>query len=303
MTQTNDLTNAAYKQTEIEEWDQAASAWHKWIPVINDFVSVATDIMLDQADIKTGSHVLDITAGDGSKSLMAAERVGETGTVLATDLSPAFVKLAQRIAQTQGVKNMTAEVMDAENLSLKDNSFDAAISRLGMMFLPDPLKGLQEIYRVLKPSGSFAAIVYTTADKTPFFTQSPEIIRDQLSLPKTQTNEAPSSTSPSAQAHQPGPFALGTPDFFADLFSQAGFVNIEQEIIEAPLRFGSTEDFIQWRRDVAVSHQRMLAGQDTETQERIWQEITKAMRQYETTDGFETPTELLICSGQKSRNS
>lgn len=291
MTQTNNLTNAAYKQIEIEEWDQAAAAWHKWIPVINDFVSVATDIMLDQADIKTGSHVLDITAGDGSQSIMAAERVGETGTVLATDLSPAFVKLAQSIAQTQGVKNMTAEVMDAENLSLKDNSFDAAISRLGMMFLPDPLKGLQEIYRVLKPAGSFAAIVYTTADKTPFFTQSPEIIRDQLSLPKTPTKEA--------QAHQPGPFALGTPDFFADLFSQAGFVNIEQEIIEAPLRFGSTEDFIQWRRDVAVSHKTMLAGQDIETQEKIWQKITEAMRQYETTDGFETPTELLICSGQK----
>ncbi|KKJ78136.1 hypothetical protein WH95_01935 [Kiloniella litopenaei] len=303
MIQTSNLTNAAYKQIEIEEWDQAAAAWHKWIPIINAFVSVATDIMLDQAGVETGNQVLDITAGDGSQSIMAAERVGKTGSVLATDISPAFVKLARHIARTQGVTNMTAEVMDAENLALQDNSFDAAISRLGMMFLPDPLRGVQEIHRVLKPAGAFAAIVYTTPDKTPFFTQSPQIIREQLNLPEPPTKEAPTHTSPAPQAHQPGPFALGTPDFFADLFAQAGFVNIEQEIIEAPLRFDTTEDFIQWRRDVAISHKTMLAGQDTETQERIWQEITKAMRQYETSDGFETPTELLICSGQKPGNS
>ncbi|WP_120497297.1 class I SAM-dependent methyltransferase [Kiloniella sp. EL199] len=297
MTHANNDAGATFKQTEIEDWEHAASAWHRWIPAVNDFLSVATDIMLDQADIKTGYHVLDIAAGDGSQSIMAAERVGKTGSVLATDISPAFVKLARNVVQKQGIENITAEVMDAENLALKDNSFDAAISRLGMMFLPDPLRGLQEIHRVLKPSGSFAAVVFTTADKSPFFTIPPQVIRDQLNL------HTPSDMSPGQKTHQPGPFALGTPDVFADLFSQAGFVNIEQEVIEAPLRFKTTEDFVQWRRDIAVSLQRMLTGLDRETQERIWQDVTEAMRQFETSDGFETPSEFLICSGQKPGNS
>ncbi|WP_085909164.1 class I SAM-dependent methyltransferase [Kiloniella majae] len=296
MTKTNSLAGAAFKQTEIEDWERAASDWHKWMPVVNDFLRVATEIMLDQANIETGHHVLDIAAGDGSQSLMAAKLVGETGSVLATDISPAFIKISKEIAQARDVKNIATEVMDAENLALKDNSFDAAISRLGMMFLPDPLRGLQEIHRVLKPSGSFAAVVFTTADKSPFFTIPPQVIRDRLNLPN------PSDMSPAPLRHQPGPFALGTPDLFADLFSQAGFINIEQEIIEAPLRFKTTEDFVQWRRDIAVSLQRMLAGQDTEIQKKIWQNVTEVMRQFETSDGFETPSELLICSGQKAGN-
>ncbi|KLN61649.1 hypothetical protein WH96_04740 [Kiloniella spongiae] len=296
MIRTNNHANAAFKQTEIEDWAHAAAAWHRWIPEVNDFLNVATDIMLDQADIEISHHVLDIAAGDGSQSLMAAELVGKTGSVLATDISPAFVKIAGAIAQAKGVENITTEVMDAENLTLKDNSFDAVISRLGLMFLPDPLRGLQEIHRVLKPSGSFAAVVFTTADKSPFFTIPSQVIRDQLNLPN------PTDMSPAQQAHQPGPFALGAPDVLAGLLSRAGFVNIEQEIIEAPLRFKTTEDFVQWRRDIAMSLQKMLTGQDTQTQERIWRDITEAMRQFETSDGFETPSELLICSGQKPGN-
>ncbi|WP_085905579.1 class I SAM-dependent methyltransferase [Kiloniella majae] len=296
MTKTNSLAGAAFKQIEIEDWERAASDWHRWMPVVNDFLSVATEIMLDQAGVETGHHVLDIAAGDGSQSLMAAKLVGETGSVLATDISPAFIKISKEIAQARDVKNIATEVMDAENLALIDNSFDAVISRLGMMFLPDPLRGLQEIHRVLKPSGSFAAVVFTTADKSPFFTIPPQVIRDRLNLPN------PSDMSPAPKTHQPGPFALGTPDLFADLFSQAGFINIEQEIIEAPLRFKTTEDFVQWRRDIAISLQRMLAGQDSQTQEKIWQDVTEAMRQFEANDGFETPSELLICSGQKVGN-
>ncbi len=285
-----DQSSEAYKREEAQQWDNAAFAWHKWIPTINAFLSVATQDMLDQAKIGEGDKVLDIAAGDGGQSVIAAARVGKSGAVLATDISPEFVKIANRVARDNGLDHLRAEVMDAENLSLESNYFDAAISRLGLMFLPDPLKGLTEIHRVLKLGGHFSAVVFTTPDKTPFFILPPKVIRDRLNLPSPILSES----------YHPGPFALGTEDHLVGLFRKAGFSDIEEAIIEAPLRFKTTEDFVLWRKEVAGSLQKMLDGQDPNTQKNIWNEVIDVMRQYETKDGFETPCELLICSGQKA---
>jgi ubiquinone/menaquinone biosynthesis C-methylase UbiE len=106
--------------------------------------------MLDQAKITFGNRVIDIAAGDGGQSVGAAERVGATGEILATDVALEFVKLANVVASELKLKQLRAEVMDAENLPLSDNYFDAAISRLGLMYLPDLQKGLSEIRRVLR---------------------------------------------------------------------------------------------------------------------------------------------------------
>ena len=153
----------AYKQAITQEWGRAAQGWHRWIPAINAWLSVATETMLDQAGVGEGCRVIDIAAGDGGQSVAAAGRVGPSGEVLATDIASEFVKLANAVASEMGLTQLSAQVMDAESLTLPDDRFDAAISRLGLMYLPDLRRGLLEIKRVLRPGGRLSAVVFTTA--------------------------------------------------------------------------------------------------------------------------------------------
>jgi ubiquinone/menaquinone biosynthesis C-methylase UbiE len=77
----------------------------------------ATQMMLDLAEVRTGSRVLDVAAGTGDQTLLAAERVGPTGFVLATDISASMLKLAADAAREAGFTNVETRVMDAENRS------------------------------------------------------------------------------------------------------------------------------------------------------------------------------------------
>jgi len=275
-----------YKQSVTKEWDRAAQGWHRWSWVINSWLDQATQAMLDQAKITFGNRVIDIAAGDGGQSVGAAKLVGPTGEVLATDIAPEFVRLANLVASKLGLKQLRAEVMDAENLPLSDNYFDAAISRLGLMYLSDLKKGLSEIRRVLRSTGRVAAVVFTTAEKTPFFSIPVTIIRERRGLPPPKLG-------------QPGPFSLGAPGKLAGHLRTAGFRDVQEQIIDSPLRFASAEECVRWRREASGTLQEMLSGLDEGAKEAIWRQIEEAMRQFETPRGFESPCELLVCSAAK----
>ncbi len=77
---------SAYKDAVREEWQVAAEGWHRWIPTSNTWLHHPTEMMLDLAEIGPGSRVIDIAAGDGGQAIAAAERVGDSGEVLATDI-------------------------------------------------------------------------------------------------------------------------------------------------------------------------------------------------------------------------
>ena len=68
-----------YKITTRAQWEDAAEAWHRWGPVIEDWLGAATERMLDAAKITSGSRVLDVAAGAGGQSLAAAHGSGLPG--------------------------------------------------------------------------------------------------------------------------------------------------------------------------------------------------------------------------------
>ena len=276
----------AYKRAVTQEWGRAARGWHDWIPMINSWLNHATETMINNADIRLGSKVIDIAAGDGGQSIAAAARVGVSGEVLATDIAPEFVKIANAVASYMHLPQLHAEVMDAEALSVPNDRFDAAISRLGLMYLPDLGRGLLEIRRALRPGGRVSAIVFTTAEKTPFFSIPVSIIRKRRGLPPPK-------------AGLPSPFSLGNPGLLARRLREAGYDDVHEEVVRAPLRLASADECLRWRREASDTMQQMLNGLDDEAKEAIWNEIADALREYETDDGFESPCELLIRSARK----
>jgi methylase of polypeptide subunit release factors len=94
---------AYYKTTTREQWQDAAEAWHSWGPTLEEWLGEATAVMLDVARISTGGRVLDVAAGAGGQIIAAARRVGPSGYVLATDISPDILRYAAADAAANGL--------------------------------------------------------------------------------------------------------------------------------------------------------------------------------------------------------
>ena len=97
--------------------------------------------MLDEAGIRPGLRVLDVAAGTGDQAVLAAQRIGPTGSLLATDISATMLAAAVETVREAGLDNVATQVADASALELEDESFDAAICRLRLMFVPDLHQG------------------------------------------------------------------------------------------------------------------------------------------------------------------
>lgn len=277
---------AAYKETTRRQWQEAADAWHRWGPQLEAWLGEATDLMLDLAEISNGARVLDIAAGAGGQTLRAARRVGPTGAVLATDISANILDFAAQEARAAGLSNVATRVMDGENLDIGDASFDAVISRVGLIYFPNQQRALRESRRVLREGGHIAAIVYSTPQKNGFFSIPVSIIRRIAGLP------APAPGLP-------GPFSLGAPGVLEDAYAAAGFKAITVRAVDAPVRFSSAAECVRFERESFGALHAMLANVPQADRDRAWAEIESELRQFEGSNGFVGPCELLVGAARK----
>jgi len=275
-----------YKRTTRQQWEDAAGAWHRWGPALEDWLGEATERMLDAASITSGSRVVDVAAGAGGQSLAAARRVGPTGYVLATDISPTILTYAAKSAADAGLSNLDTLAVDGEELDVEEGSFDAVISRVGLIYFPDQQRALAGMRRALRPGGRLAAIVYSTPDHNEFFSIPIGIIRRRAQLPPPLPG-------------QPGPFSLGQPGVVEAAFVQAGFHDVSVATVVAPVRMPSAADCVRFERDSFGALHQMLAGLSVPEREQAWAEIERELRRFQADTGFEGPCEMLVASGRK----
>jgi SAM-dependent methyltransferase len=275
-----------YKETTTEQWQTAAKAWNDWGPVLEAWLGEATDRMLDAARLQPGSKVVDIAAGAGGQSLAAARRVGPAGLVLATDIAPRILEYAEAAARAEGISNLATRTADGEHLDVEPGHFDAAISRLGLIYFPDRAGALAGIHRALRPGGRLAAIVYSTADRNGFFSVPVGLIRERAKLPPPEPG-------------QPGPFSLGGPGVLDAELAAAGFTDITVEAIDAPLRMSSTAECVRFERESFGALHQMLSGLGEAERDQAWIDIEKALSEYDGPDGFVAPCELLVAGATK----
>jgi SAM-dependent methyltransferase len=268
----------AYKETTRAQWQDAASAWHRWDPVFDRWLGPATERMLDLAGVREGTRVVDIAAGSGGQSIAAARR---GATVLATDISSNILDEAAEGARAADVTTITTRVVDAEELDVEPGSFDAAISRLGLMYMPDKPRALAQARRALREGGRYAAVVFAEPERNGFFSLPIGIIRRRAQLPPP----APGL---------PGPFSCAT---LADQLEAAGLRDVEVHRVDAPLELSSAAECTQLERESFGALHQMLAGLSEEEREDTWREIEAALGEFETAHGFRGPCELLVGAG------
>jgi SAM-dependent methyltransferase len=277
----------AFKTTTREQWQAAAEPWHRWGDLIGDWLGPATETMFDLAGITTGSRVLDVAAGAGEQSLRAARRVGPTGEVLATDIAPALLERAAADARAAGLDRVRTLEIDGEELDRLDAaSYDAAISRVGLIYFPDQQRALAGMRHALRDGGRVSAVVYSTPDRNAFFSRPVGIIRRRAQLPPPLPG-------------QPGPFSLGGEGVLADTLATAGFTDVEVVAVASPVRLPSAAECVRFERESFGALHQMMRGLSGAEREETWAEIEESLREFEGPDGFVGPCEMLVGAGTR----
>src|ERR1700686_3502445 len=155
-------------QEIINRWKSSAPFWEKHRDIIRGMFAPVTQALIEDAGIGTEDSVLDVATGPGEPALSIAALAGPKGKVFGVDAIHGMVEAARAEAQRLGLKNAKFDVAFADDLPFAVNTFDAVISRFGVMFFPSPVDGVREMLRVLKPGRKLALAVWHFAEKNPF---------------------------------------------------------------------------------------------------------------------------------------
>lgn len=268
-------------------WDAYATGWASSAPVIRNWLAPATKAMIEMAGIAPGAHVLDVAAGAGDQTLDIARCVGPAGYILATDLSPAILALAQENVRRAGLRNVETRVADCETLCAGDAAFDAAVCRLGLMFCPTPVSALRQIHRALKVGGRLCTMVFSSPERNPCIS----------TLMSTAIKHA---GLPPRDPYQPGGLlSLGKPGLVDRLFGEAGFTAIATTKVDAPFQLVSVDDYLAFIQNSASPILELLARLDNERRQTAWSEIRDRLLAFQNPKGWTGPNELLLTVGQK----
>jgi SAM-dependent methyltransferase len=277
----------AFKASMREQWDTAAAGWNAHAADIRSWLHKPTDAMCRMAGVRTGSRVLDVAAGSGDQTLTLAQQVGAQGHVLATDLSPAIVALAQENATRAGFSHVETRVADGEDLGVVEASFDAAVCRLGLMFFPDPLRGLREIHRALRPGGGVCTMVFSRPEKNPCLTILMSTALKHAGLPARDPFVAG------------GLLSLGQPGRIDTLFRSAGFHDVATTALDAVFRLPSVDHYLAFVRSSASPILQILGRLDAAAADAAWGEMRERLMPFTTTEGWAGPNELLLTAGRR----
>ncbi len=142
--------------------------WKEWSEFKDSADAHISRRLVELADVQPGSRVLDIAAGYGEPALTAARRVGPEGRIVATDISAEMLAFGRERAAAACLGNAEFIESDASGLDFPPASFDAAVSRWGIIFEPDAEAAAGRIRGFLRPGSRMAISSWGEPDQVPF---------------------------------------------------------------------------------------------------------------------------------------
>src|SRR5205809_3211403 len=222
--------------------------------------------------MKAAGGVRDVAAGLGEASLTAAKVVGPDGSVVATDISSQMLAYGRERAAAAGVENIEFVESDAASLDFPEGSFDAAVSRWGIIFDPDGEGAAARIRSLLKEGGKFAISSWGPPDRVPMLGVPMGTVMTQLDVPPP-----PPGT--------PGPLSRPTHEAISSILEGGGFSDVEVEEIELDFEYDSPEEFTRFIREIAPPVSNLMRSHPQEVQDETWAAITDAIRAHAGDDG------------------
>jgi SAM-dependent methyltransferase len=276
-------------QDVLNRWSGSAPFWEKHREIIRQMFAPITHALVEDGQIGSQHAVLDIATGPGEPALSVAALVGPEGKIFGIDPIPEMVAAARRAADRLGLKNAQFDVAFADHLPFPADTFDAVISRFGVMFFPSPIDAMREILRVLKPGRKLALAVWCFAERNPFHCSLSRVIDRFVDSPPP----APDALDA---------FRFATPGKLREILNEAGAIapseRLLQFTIQAPI---SVEDFWALRLEMSDKLREKIATLSKEQMVEVQRKALESLREYSTDRGMSFPAEVLIVSGTKGR--
>jgi SAM-dependent methyltransferase len=208
-----------------------------------------TEALLALLDPREGERILELAAGPGDVGFHVARRVGQSGSVLVTDFSPAMVEASRERAVELGLVNVETRAVDGQDTGLADRAFDGVVCRFGYMLMPEPGRGLAETRRVLRDGGRVAFAVWGDRRVNTWGTAA---TRALLALGLIERPDP----------YEPGPFALDEQSRLEAAVAGAGLGLDRVEDVGVVWRFPSVDAWWEVMRDLSATLREVLARLD-----------------------------------------
>ncbi len=272
----------------MSNWSSAgvAEQWRRLARERNQNLAPATDAMFALARLERGMRVLELGTGAGDVAIMAAERTGPLGSVLATDASEEMVKSASAALYEAGASNVTVRQMDARAIDLPAASFDVVLARMVLMFVGDPAETLKGVARVLVPGGRLAATTWSALANNPFHAAIIDVARELGPLPEPPPEIVRA-------------FGLFEPDALIGPARAAGLRDIEVRAVAGERRVTAIVEEFERQKSWPL-FAGVFALLDDTKKARAWAEVERRWRAFESADGGAVfPTEVLVLGASR----
>ena len=227
--------------------------------------------LLDATDLQAGERVLDVGCGSGASSLEAARRVGPDGLVVGVDLSGPMIETARRRASEFGVACSFVQG-DAQTMSF-DGTFDAVISRFGVMFFDDPAAAFANLASALQPGGRLCFVCWQQLFDNEWISVPATAVVSHVGLPELPAEGAP------------GPFALADLNRTVDLLETAGLIDVHLTAASDRLVMGRNPDDVVAFMAADEMGRRLLEGKEPQKVALALDAVRHALEAYSSTQG------------------
>jgi SAM-dependent methyltransferase len=272
MANANELDPVEFRDGQRKQWNTAATGWRKYSELIDTAAGEVSERLVELAGAESGSRVLDVAAGYGEPALTAARTVGPDGSVVATDISGEMLAYGLERAAAAGLENLEFVESDAASLEFPEGSFDAALSRWGIIFEPNGVSAAGHVRTMLEPGGRFAISSWGEPDAVPFLAVPMRTAMQRLDVPPP-----PPGT--------PGPLSRPTADAVGGLLEGGGFQDVEVEETTVAFEWDSPEEFTTFVQEIAPPISAMIDPHPQDVQDATWAAITEAIREVAGGDG------------------
>ena len=267
------------------DWTAVAQAWDEYVDETEVHTAPATAALIDRVAVQPGDRLLELAAGPGSLGATWSSLVGEAGAVVLSDIAPGMVDVARR--RNAAFANVDVGVLDASAVDLPDASFDVVVSRMGLMFAPDPQVAFAEIHRLLAPGGRLGALTWGGLEHNPWMT----CVGMAAMMHGLVAGGPPVGPG--------GIFSLGDPGALAALVEGAGFAEVA--VSEIDVVFGADSVDAHVTRAVALAGPLAgaFAAASADQQAAVRRTAADLAAPYVTAEGVALPGRALLVSARR----
>ena len=276
---------------QADYWSSGSG--YQWIAqetFLDASLAAILDRLLERTAIRPNENLLDVGCGTGASTLAAAVKTGPKGHVTGLDISEQLLNRARKRSDDAGLGNTSFILADAQTHPFVPESFDAIISRFGLMFFENPVTAFANMARGLKQKGRLIFAAWGPAAGNPWFTIPRDAAVARLGKP--------SPGDPFA----PGPLAFQDIERVTKLMEQAGLKGArgEMEMVQLTPRVNAAKAAkTAIRIGPAVRIMREFSGTEADAAA-IETAIAEAFSKFETGEGISVPATINFFSAGKT---